>query len=239
MLLKDSSLLDEELNSDEKPRREQLMNILRSSDIRTIPPEEIDVLCRVLEVLSSSESSTSSDERSLESERVVDEQLSEKVSLDKENIRQYIDFLQEKFPGLTIKSIGEISGVGCSRLQYLLNHPCCKNIRCQEVESFFRLYEDLKSGKKTYEPSERTWKPGKREVSLKGISLDKSNLRQYIVFLQNTFAGLTINTISELAGMVRQRLNALLNDPNFNSISTNRTSDLFQVYEDLKSGKKT
>ena len=80
-------------------------------------------------------------------------EMSPKIPLAKENLRQYIDFLQDAFPDLTITAINELAGINRYRLGSLLRHKECNHIRPEEADALWQLYEDLKSGKRKYEPS--------------------------------------------------------------------------------------
>lgn len=145
------------------------------------------------------------------------------IPLNRANFRQYIKFLQETFPSTSLKDIANHAGMKRDRLAALYYSERNKTIRHQEVEAFSKVYEDLKSSKKSYRPR---------------VHLDKDNFRQFIDFLKETFPGLTQKSIAELANMQFGRLSKLLLCKKKGKyIRPEEIISLFQLYEDLKSGK--
>jgi transcriptional regulator with XRE-family HTH domain len=156
-----------------------------------------------------------------------------KILLDKDNLRQYVVFLQNELPGLIINEISMLAGFSRQRLQFLLNKGGAKTIFEKEIVALFDLYEELKSGKKTYEPSKAKWKPGKRDFKQLDTQVDCENLKQYVDFLLGTFPGLTIDKIEMLANMTKGRIARILRSPN-NRANPEEIQSFFRVYEILK-----
>ncbi len=149
------------------------------------------------------------------------------VRLDKDNLHQYINFLESEFSGLSDRTISILAGFHPGYISQLLNVDRIKNISPEEITALSQVYWDLKSGKLD-----------SKMISIRGkILLDKSNIRQYIDFLQQTFPGLIQETIAELANMQRIRLSILLSNRDSKYIRPEEITALFQVYEDLESGK--
>ena len=70
-----------------------------------------------------------------------------------------------------------------------------------------------------------------------GVLLDRSNLRQYIDFLKETFPKLTQKSIAKIAYMQPVRLYNLLSNENCNKyIRPEEIAGLRRVYDDLESG---
>lgn len=156
------------------------------------------------------------------------------IPLNHQNLRQYVDFLQDRFPGLTQRQISELASLRKDHITCQLTGRI-KSIRIATAKAIMGVYEGLESGKMTYKPSK--WEKREKRFKRGDAKIDKDNINQYIDFMQTTFSGLTIKTISELAGIDYQRLHVLTRG--IRMIRTYEANALFQVYDDLKTGKKT
>lgn len=157
------------------------------------------------------------------------------IPLDKKNLRQYVNYLQESFPGLTIKNISLLAGFKKERLNTLLNNFGPDVIFPEEVTALFQLFDELKSGQKTYTPSSAKWTIGKREMKWGDVPLDHDNLDQYIDFLRQAFPGIKLKDISEAAGINCKRLKVLRYPQYSSRIQLGEIDQLFKAYEVLKS----
>ena len=160
------------------------------------------------------------------------------IPLDKANFRQYINFLQQYFPALSLSQITKLADMSLGRVAYLFSDTGAKHIRPKEITALFQVYEDLKNGKATYIP-DQLCRQRRRKDNPSVAPLDKANLRQYIDFLLTTFPHLDIEEISRRAKIDRSRLEHLLNEPkSYRFVLSHEVARLFQVYEKLRSRQK-
>jgi AraC-like DNA-binding protein len=131
--------------------RLRLSSILYDSRYKYLHKVEIKRLFQVYEGLKNGEMTYKPRKCRRAKERVKQTFTRKPIFLNRDNLRQYIDFLRAKFPGLSVEQISRMAGL---HRDYLKNILCNnqKSIDRTTAESIMRVYEELESGNVAYVP---------------------------------------------------------------------------------------